>query len=592
MRFRRQNNYSDRRASWHGTALGRRTPNLLDQRDFTKPTPSKPLWTIGLLVFVLFGAAAYGGLQWAQENYFEGSRVLGEATSNQESRIKNQELGIENVKNVLGIAALGIKAAPYVDFFNQLLGGKDSVKTYLLVFQNYSEMRPTGGFMGSYAWVRIVGGRQISYGIPGGGFYDLTGSRSVLVEAPKPFQIFSPMEQIWNSNWYPDFPTSAKRIGWFYVNSGQDSVDGIIAVTPKLLEQLLGVTGPIELPEYNKVISAENAYRELQTHVEFEYDKEKNQPKEIISVLTPKLLERLMELPHTEYSRLLGTIAGLLRKKHILAFVSDEQAQGFVQSRGWDGRMLQYADERGSDYLSVVHTNIGGGKTDVVVRTTEDVQKALLSDGTLRTTVVITRTHQGDPSDPLFGLTNIDYVRVYAPKGATYVSSEGFGELPKELYKEVEWQSGSDAGPETIERDAVVIERDHTRVVTEMFGPLGMVPERIYTSFGNWMIVKPGEVVVARLTFDVPGFIPESALSRSALRNALDMLSFQRSQPVYSLIWQKQPGLDAVDQRLTFFVPSGLEPFVSGVNPSHVSPRELIWNTTSDQDHVFVVGLK
>jgi len=205
---------------------------------------------------------------------------------------------------------------------------------------------------------------------------------------------------------------------------------------------------------------------------------------------------------------------------------------------------------------------------------------------------VITRAHRGAPDDPLTGLTNIDYVRIYAHGGARYVDSSGFGELPGELYKEVEWQSGGNAGPETIERDAVVIERDHTRVVTEEYSALGGVPARTYTSFGNWMVVKPGETVAATLTFDVPGMFPPDIVSKSASREIIDTLLFRRRQTVYYLIWQKQPGMDTVRQRFTFMAPDGVEPYVVGERSTTVRHRELVWNDVSDQDHWFVVGMK
>lgn len=611
MQFRKQRLFLRSREQWYGTALGRQTPNLLDRVGPAKTISPKYTWMVGLLCFFAFGGAIYGGLQWIQGRYFQGSHVLGETTQAPESGIKNQEFGIkEHVESFVGLAALGVRAAPYVEFLNQLLGGKDSVKTYLLVFQNYSEIRPTGGFMGSYAWVRIVGGKQISYGIPGGGFYDLTGSRSVLVEAPKPFQIFSPMEQIWNANWYPDFPTSAKRIGWFYVNSGQDSVDGIITVTPKLLEEFLLLTGPIELPEFNKTISAENAYRELQFHVEFEYDKIKNQPKEIISVLVPKLMDRLAALSQSEYPKVIGAIADLLDHKQIVAYVGDSEAQAFVQSRGWDGRMLEYSNKAlqrtytdtktlteghdenvGNDYISIIHTNVGGGKTDLVVRTQESIEKTILPDGSIRTVVTVIRSHQGDPADPLEGLTNIDYVRIYAPEGARYMDSQGFGELPKELYKDFESHTPAEPAERTmIERDALVIESDHTRVVREVYPELVNVPERRYTSFGNWIIVKPGESVVARMTFDQPSLLTFD--QSGSIQKFFKTLVFRKRNLVYGLVWQKQAGMDEVDQTFRLFTPNGVSTYISGVTPSIENDHELAWNAISSQDHFFVVGLR
>jgi hypothetical protein len=51
--------------------------------------------------------------------------------------------------------------------------GQGQTKKYLVIFQNNSELRATGGFMGSYALVEIKDGEIIKMEVPGGGFYDL-----------------------------------------------------------------------------------------------------------------------------------------------------------------------------------------------------------------------------------------------------------------------------------------------------------------------------------------------------------------------------------------------------------------------------------
>ena len=68
---------------------------------------------------------------------------------------------------------------------------------------------------------------------------------------------------------------------WFYENTtGGSSVDGVISLTEDVVADLLAITGPIEMDEYDKVLSAENFTDEVQMAVEVEYDREENQPKQ------------------------------------------------------------------------------------------------------------------------------------------------------------------------------------------------------------------------------------------------------------------------------------------------------------------------
>ena len=69
------------------------------------------------------------------------------------------------------------------------------------------------------------------------------------------------MSAVWtmhDANWFPNFPTSAEKVSWFYEKTGGRTVDGVIAITPELLRDLLAITGPIDMPEYDKTINADN----------------------------------------------------------------------------------------------------------------------------------------------------------------------------------------------------------------------------------------------------------------------------------------------------------------------------------------------
>jgi len=55
------------------------------------------------------------------------------------------------------------------------LFGATSDRRYLLVFQNNSELRASGGFIGSYALIDVRNGRLRNLEVPGGGSYDTEG---------------------------------------------------------------------------------------------------------------------------------------------------------------------------------------------------------------------------------------------------------------------------------------------------------------------------------------------------------------------------------------------------------------------------------
>ena len=125
--------------------------------------------------------------------------------------------------------------------------------------------------MGSLALMDIDRGQIKRLEIPGGGPYDFQGQLTAQVAAPEPLRLIQPVWQLQDANWFPDWPTSAEKIMWFLNKSGAPTFDGVIAVTSDVMEDLLMVTGPIEMNEYGLTIDSDNFWYVTENQVENEY---------------------------------------------------------------------------------------------------------------------------------------------------------------------------------------------------------------------------------------------------------------------------------------------------------------------------------
>lgn len=426
--------------------------------------------------------------------------------------------------------------------------GQEGTKKYLVVFQNNSELRPTGGFMGSYALVEINKGKIVNLEVPGGGFYDLKAANITQVEAPKPFQLFSPYWQIWNANWWPHWPASAEKIAWFYERSlAGVTVDGVIALTPDVLENILDLTGAVELPEYEKVVNADNVVQELQMAVEVEYDKEENQPKKIVADLLPQIMERIFNISWEETPGFLKILSDNLAQKNILIWMNDVDAEQVVEDFSWGGKILQTS----GDYLLVAHTNIGGGKTDRVVENFIEHLVEISENGEIVDTVKLTRTHQGEIGDLFEDENNVDYVRFYVPEGSELVAAEGFDYLPGNLFKVADNYKTLETDPHLTlwEKNPVLDEETNTRITNE-FGK---------TVFGNWLQVEPGEEKTVMIKYRLPFKLEKMENSWWDEVKELVMSSTPEEILEYGLLVQKQPGLNITEFRSELNLPNSLQ---------------------------------
>ena len=232
--------------------------------------------------------------------------------------------------------------------------GHQSEKNYLLIFQNSSELRATGGFIGTYGLIQVNKGNVEDLFIDG--IYNPDGQLPLKVIPPHPLQYITPNWGTRDSNWFFDFPTSAKKAMWFYEQTGGINTDGVIAITPKVIEKLLAVTGAIDMPEYGLKLTADNFLELVQQEVEVDYDKALNRPKQILTDFAPRLIEKLKVAgsPMT----ILNIIFEGLNNKDIQIYSEDSSVHDFIANRGWSGE-LETIDKY-EDYLAVVITNIGG----------------------------------------------------------------------------------------------------------------------------------------------------------------------------------------------------------------------------------------
>lgn len=334
----------------------------------------------------------------------------------------------------------------------------------------------------------------------------------------------------------------------FYEKTGGPTVDGIMTLTPTVIERLLAVTGPIPMPEYGVTIDADNFMTAVQEEVEVKYDKEQNQPKKILADLAPMLLDRLFQTKNP--ALILSSAEALSRgldERHILLYSRNPEAQRLIDSAGWSGRLLSTT----GDYLSVVHTNLNGYKTDGVIDEFIEHRAHIHADGSVVDTVRITRKHMGGETPyEWWNKVNSDYLRVYVPEGSELLSAKGHTyEFPIDPIDYDTLGFRRDADVEREERATMLHAESGTRVSRESGK----------TVFGNWVYVSPGESVTVEYSYRLPFKVSPGNTEPAS----------------YSALFQKQAGSMGSDLRHTLSFPESFVP-IWNTSGSDLTGRELV----------------
>lgn len=299
------------------------------------------------------------------------------------------------------------------------LAGYPEQKIYLFLLQNNKELRPGGGFIGTYGILKIRNAEIISFFTDNIYNLDWPSEAWVKVPSPKPFKDY--MNLPWwfmrDANWSPDFPTSALKVEEFYKLEARppEKLDGIIAINPDFVEDLLGLVGPIEVDGIT--FTRENFFRELEYQVEYDYYK-KGVPeadrKKIIGDLSKVLQERLFSLPLSRWEELFMIIEKNLEEKHILLYMNDNRLQQELQSKNWTGH-VKVAPE---DYLMLVDANLGGLKSDAVLNKSINYRLRQQADKFIASVEAIYE-HTGFYDE--FTSKYRSYTRLYVPRGSKLI---------------------------------------------------------------------------------------------------------------------------------------------------------------------------
>lgn len=444
----------------------------------------------------------------------DAQTLISEATNElEQARDKTKEIDIAKLppeimtqvitlKNILPNSLEALEEiSQYLDILSAILGNNNPRK-YLLLFQNNTEIRATGGFIGSFGVIDVFRGEISDLTVN-----DIYSSSWQLLEKivpPLPFKKVTDKWNIFDANYFADFPTSAKKVAWFYEKTGGPTVDGVITFTPKVLGDLLQITGDIDMPEYESVITADNFLDILQYKVEEDFDKQENKPKQIVVDLAEKMLNKLMNSAQEDWMQIWEILKTNLEQKHVLAYFNNPQEQQMASVNKISGEILA-GDQ---DYLQVVHTNINGYKTDRMISENVNHTINISNDGSVTDTAVVTKRHSGGNTEfDWYNRQNGDFIRIYVPLGSKLISASGFSK--EEIYSKTKDFSDFTHDPD-VEKMEQTMRRDETSGVF-------IFEESGKTVFAGWMYTEPQSTSSVSVTYKLPFTISQNDASYNVL---------------------------------------------------------------------------
>ncbi|MFZ3032382.1 MAG: DUF4012 domain-containing protein [Candidatus Moraniibacteriota bacterium] len=261
-----------------------------------------------------------------------------------------------------------------IEVVNQLVAEltkqDDRVRVFLVLLQNADELRPGGGFLGQYAVIKTKNGEVLSTFVEDANLLD----QRIVTKISPPYPFYRKLQlKKWkfrDSNFSPDFPTNAEKAQYFYrLAGGREKFDAVIAVNSHVFNNILAVSGPIQIPGDSNTYTSEDGAYKLEERVERAYLGEdvpaelKQNRKSIMKKIAAEIMSRVATVGNIP--KLAEFAQNELRNRDIMLYFADETLQSLVESVHWDGSVT--TDWTG-DYLMLVDANLGALKTDYYVR--------------------------------------------------------------------------------------------------------------------------------------------------------------------------------------------------------------------------------
>lgn len=418
--------------------------------------------------------------------------------------------------------------------------------TFLVLLQNNQELRPTGGFIGSYALVTVEKGKILDFEVED--IYTADGQLKGYIQPPDAIKRYLGEEVWWfrDSNISPDFPTSAARAAWFLEKEMKREVTGVVAINLETVKNILTATGPVYLPDYKEEINANNIFERAEYHSEVNFFPGSTQKRDFLASLTQALFESIKQLETKQSLTLAQMLTKSLDEKAIMIWLPGEEEGRLLAQYGWDGSLRnppsllpEFGKVDLADYLMAVEANFGVNKANFFISRESNHEVTISKEGRLQEKHKLTLNNQS-PSDAWPGGVYKNYFRIYVPADSQLgkvTISDGKGEekiLSKKDYE---------------------IRRELDR---QVFGFLIEVP------------VKETRIVTI-----------EYARAQN--------IDLDKLQATYLFYWQKQAGIGNNPMTLTINYPMFLKPLKMSQEAS-LTTQSLKFKTDSSKDRLFAVS--
>jgi hypothetical protein len=277
------------------------------------------------------------------------------------------------------------------------LWGPAGSARYFLAFQNPGELRGTGGLIGEYGILESgPAGPRLSRVAPFSELdYRVRDGVALGPNLPQRYERFPVNSNFWAVNIPADMPTVGETIVRLYKGATGQRLDGVIAIDPLAVAEILRVAGPVTVDGAR--LDADNVADETLVQAYIRYERDVDARKRFLEEVAEQTMAAFQRALPSRPVELVRGLAKAAKGRHLQLYSADPDAQRALLGIGIAGSTAAPAD---GDYLMPVSVNTAGNKADAFLQRSVRYQVRLLADGGARSSVALT-LRNGAPASGL-----------------------------------------------------------------------------------------------------------------------------------------------------------------------------------------------
>ena len=424
------------------------------------------------------------------------------------------------------------KAKKVIEYFQKTIS-QEKISKYVIFFANNMELRPGGGFLGSFGVIEIgnynVGDIKI-YDI-----YDADGQLTVHLDPPKPIAEYLSVPHWFfrDSNFSPDFFTNYQK-ALFFLEKEMKMTDfsGGILLTTTAIENILYAFKDLYLPDFNEYINAKNFYLKTQLNVEKKFFPGSIQKKTFLSSIARQIKNNFDTV---DIKNLLFQVKKSLDEKQMAVYFEDQNFQSLFDSNFWSGRIISpkcsLSTDCITDYIFPYDANLGANKANFFINRFVNLKIKVDAQGKI--SHILSLQYKNDSPSEIFPTGYYrNYFQVLLPLNSTLTQ---------------------------ITKDGVQVEK------------IDQIDDPQYKLVGFFFELAPGKIGDIKISYQLNEPI-------------------KKGTNIYQLVIQKQIGAKNSDLILEFELNKNISILNQNFSPI-VKDNQIIYNTYLLTDKIFFIEL-